>query len=101
MENTLANIAKKMKQLRLSKNLRIQDVVDLTGLNKETIRKMESGEDFKMTSWLSILEVLDPMAIQKWLSDEVGVCHRNMDLYDRVGLRMRLERRRVRVKIGK
>lgn len=61
----LVEFGSEMRKLRMERNLRLVDIAERSGVSLETIQKMETGQDFRMSSWIKVSRHLeqDPMAL--------------------------------------
>ena len=77
--NTTSEILKKygaeIRELRVACKFRLVDVAARSGVSLEAIQKMETGKDFRMSSWIKVMrslnqdaEIHKPEAIQESLS---------------------------------
>jgi predicted transcriptional regulator len=51
---------------RIEQRLRLQDLAKLSGVSLNTIRLMETGHDFKISTWISLQRILDPKSIESF-----------------------------------
>jgi transcriptional regulator with XRE-family HTH domain len=58
-------IGNNIKRARIKMGLRIIDLSEKSGLSFESLQKIESGKDFKVSSWIKLTRVLGDLSIDK------------------------------------
>lgn len=64
IEELLASAGQRLREQRVKRRLRLQDLSDMTGVSANTIRLMECGHDCRLSTWTTLQRVLDPSAIE-------------------------------------
>lgn len=58
-------IGNNIKRTRIKMGLRIIDLSEKSGLSVESLQKIESGKDFKVSSWIKLTRVLGDLSIDQ------------------------------------
>lgn len=64
----LKDLGESIREGRVSKGLRLVDLAALAGVSLEAIQKMETGHDFRMSSWLKVMRVLNQESVNVLLN---------------------------------
>lgn len=69
----LKEIGSRLKKTRLNKNISQKELSEMSGIHRNTIRFMEKGESYSMTSFISILRALEKLEAIDQILPEPGI----------------------------
>ncbi len=95
------DIGRRIRAYRLQQNIAVEELARQAGLSKTTVTKMETGADFRLSSLIQVLRVLDRLdALQSFLPTPIVS---PLSILQRPGFspRKRAYRRRTRVSDGR